>query len=49
MTYQTILFDIADNVATITLNRPERMNACSLDMAGEINDALSSLQGARAR
>ena len=48
MTYETITVDIADNIATITLNRPERMNACSLDMAGEINDALSSLQGARA-
>jgi len=48
MTYQTILFDIADNVATITLNRPERMNACSLDMAGEINDALSTMQSVRA-
>ena len=47
MTYQTITVDIADHIATITLNRPERMNACSLDMAGEINDALSSMQGVR--
>ena len=47
MTYETITVDIADNIATITLNRPERMNACSLDMAGEINDALSAMQGAR--
>ncbi|MGB5077953.1 MAG: enoyl-CoA hydratase-related protein [Sphingorhabdus sp.] len=48
MTYETISVDVADNIATITLNRPERMNACSLDMAGEINDALSSdLSGAR--
>ena len=47
MTYETITVDIADNIATITLNRPERMNACSLDMAGEINDALSSMQGVR--
>ena len=48
MTYETITVDIADNIATITLNRPERMNACSLEMAGEINDAISSLKGARA-
>ena len=47
MTYETITVDIADNIATLTLNRPERMNACSLDMAGEINDAVSTLQGAR--
>lgn len=42
MTYETITVDVADRIATITLNRPERMNACSLDMAGEINDALAS-------
>jgi len=42
MTYETITVDVADKIATITLNRPERMNACSLDMAGEINDALAS-------
>ena len=48
MTYETITVDVADNIATITLNRPERMNACSLEMAGEINDALSTMQGVRA-
>ena len=42
MTYETIIVDVADHIATITLNRPERMNACSLDMAVEFNDALSS-------
>ena len=48
MTYETITLNVADNIATITLNRPERMNACSLDMAGEINDALASgLEDAR--
>ena len=47
MTYETITVEVADHIATITLNRPERMNACSLDMAGEINDALSTMEGAR--
>jgi 2-(1,2-epoxy-1,2-dihydrophenyl)acetyl-CoA isomerase len=47
MTYETITVDLSDTIATITLNRPERMNACSLDMAGEINDAVSMLEGAR--
>ncbi len=42
MTYETITVELADTIATITLNRPERMNACSLDMAGEINDAVAS-------
>jgi 2-(1,2-epoxy-1,2-dihydrophenyl)acetyl-CoA isomerase len=41
MTYQTITVDIADQIATITLNRPERLNAASLDMAEEINNAIS--------
>ena len=47
MTYQTITVEIADAVATITLNRPERLNACGLDMADEINDAVATLKGAR--
>jgi 2-(1,2-epoxy-1,2-dihydrophenyl)acetyl-CoA isomerase len=42
MTYETITVDVTDQIATITLNRPERMNACSLEMAGEINDALAA-------
>ena len=48
MTYETITLDIADRVATITLNRPDRLNACSLEMADEIGDALDQLEGARA-
>lgn len=48
MTYTAIAFDVADQVATITLNRPERLNACGLDMADEISDALDRLEGARA-
>ena len=47
MAYETITVDIADSIATVTLNRPERMNACSLEMAGEMNDAISTLEGAR--
>lgn len=48
MTYETITLDISEQIATITLNRPERMNACSLAMADEINDAVSTLSDARA-
>ncbi|MGJ8537891.1 MAG: enoyl-CoA hydratase-related protein, partial [Parasphingopyxis sp.] len=46
--YENIRLEIADAVATITLNKPERLNACSLDMADEIIDALDHLDGARA-
>ena len=47
MPYETITLTIADQIATITLNRPERLNACSLDMADEISDALDRLEDAR--
>jgi 2-(1,2-epoxy-1,2-dihydrophenyl)acetyl-CoA isomerase len=47
MTYETIKFAIADNIATITLNRPERLNAMPPRMADEIADVLDHLDGAR--
>ncbi len=40
MAYETILVDIADYVATITLNRPEAMNALSQQLLSELCDAL---------
>ncbi len=48
MAYETITLDIADQVATITLNKPERLNAASLEMADELFDALDRLGDARA-
>ena len=48
MTYETITLALADAVATITLNKPERLNACSLVMADEIFAALDQLGDARA-
>ena len=35
-----VLFEVADHVATITLNRPERMNAVSNNLGRELNGAL---------
>lgn len=40
MEYSQILFDVADHVATITLNRPDRLNAFTITMMNEIIDAL---------
>jgi enoyl-CoA hydratase/carnithine racemase len=40
MAYETILYDVADGVATLTLNRPEKLNAFTRAMAGEMIDAL---------
>ncbi len=48
MTYETITLEISDQIATITLNRPERLNAMGPQMADEISDAIDNLDGARA-
>ena len=39
MSYEHILFSIDDGVATITLNRPEVLNAFSSQMGNEVQDA----------
>jgi enoyl-CoA hydratase/carnithine racemase len=38
LTYETVLFDVRDGVATITLNRPEVLNAFDQRMLGEFAD-----------
>lgn len=38
MSYETILFDVADHVATITLNRPEAMNSFNRQMMDEFRE-----------
>lgn len=40
MAYETILFARADNVATLTLNRPDRLNAFTAKMHEEVRAAL---------
>ena len=40
MTYETILYSVEDNILTITLNRPERLNAFNRQMLGELIDAI---------
>jgi 2-(1,2-epoxy-1,2-dihydrophenyl)acetyl-CoA isomerase len=46
--YQTIIAERRGDVLQLTLNRPDRLNAASLDMADELNAALDRLDGARA-
>ena len=43
MSYQTILFEVADGIARLTLNRPDRLNSFNTTMHGEVRTALSSL------
>ena len=39
MSYKEILFDVADNILTITMNRPEKLNAFTGTMMTEMIDA----------
>jgi enoyl-CoA hydratase/carnithine racemase len=39
MEYEQILYEVADAVATITLNRPEKLNAWTIRMGAEVQDA----------
>ena len=38
MTYSTITYDVTDHVATVTLNRPERLNAFNQQMCDEFTE-----------
>jgi 2-(1,2-epoxy-1,2-dihydrophenyl)acetyl-CoA isomerase len=46
MTYETILFDLADGKARITLNRPEKLNSFNVKMHSELADALGRVEAA---
>ncbi len=46
-TFQSIGLDIAAGVATLTLNRPERLNSFTEAMHGEIRQALEQIRGER--
>ncbi|HUA32721.1 MAG TPA: crotonase/enoyl-CoA hydratase family protein [Candidatus Binataceae bacterium] len=41
MAYEQILYDVSDNILTITLNRPEKLNAFTGQMMNEMIDAFN--------
>jgi enoyl-CoA hydratase/carnithine racemase len=45
MSFDTVLVSHADGVATITLNRPERMNAWNAQLSRELSQALDEADG----
>ncbi len=40
MTYETVLYDVAERICTITLNRPDRLNAWTRQMHLDLKDAM---------
>ncbi len=43
--YENILYDLSDGIATITLNRPDKLNAYTTEMGDEVVDAFSRIRG----
>ncbi|MGY4497991.1 enoyl-CoA hydratase/carnithine racemase [Bradyrhizobium sp. GM24.11] len=40
MSYETIKYEVADQILTVTLNRPDKLNAFSVTMERELIDAV---------
>lgn len=49
MSYQTILFEVTDGIARLTLNRPQRLNSFNAEMHEELRSALSAVAASSAR
>jgi 2-(1,2-epoxy-1,2-dihydrophenyl)acetyl-CoA isomerase len=45
MTYKCLLYDVQETIATLTLNRPERLNALGDTLRDDLHDALAKAMG----
>jgi 2-(1,2-epoxy-1,2-dihydrophenyl)acetyl-CoA isomerase len=43
--YENILYEASDGIATITLNRPDKLNAYTTEMGDEVVDAFANVAG----
>jgi hypothetical protein len=43
--FETLLYDVADRVATVTLNRPDRLNAVNTTVIRELVEAFDQADG----
>ena len=41
MAYETVLYEVSEGVATITLNRPDKLNAWNAQLSAELGDAMA--------
>jgi len=44
MSYNTIILDIKNAIATLTFNRPDRLNSFTVEMHSEVADAISKIE-----
>ena len=44
MAYETLLFDVADRIATITVNRPDKLNALNATVIRELGEAINDVR-----
>jgi enoyl-CoA hydratase len=44
VSYETLLVNVQDGVASVTLNRPDVRNALSATLIGELEQALAALE-----